>query len=211
MSNKDQLDISDRLQQGHCLEPFQRKLLQKTLQNDLPPEYSLRIRIMLLADEGHCRSQICKSLGCAQGTARHWILMAQSGQGHKWQNSPIGRPKTVNEQYLERLRELVNQSPREFGYSFPFWTGQCLGKHLEKEFGVSVSDRHINRLLKQLGLSTRPKTDESATNQTGTGNSSVVIRDLVSSSSSKRMSLEVVNLTPLLQNDRSHAPKNLPQ
>ncbi|MBD3563227.1 helix-turn-helix domain-containing protein, partial [Planktothrix sp. FACHB-1355] len=68
-----------------------------------------------------------------------------------------GRPKSVNEQYLERLKELVSQSPKEFGYPFRRWTAQWLSKHLAKELGIEVSDRHINRLLKDMGLSTRPK------------------------------------------------------
>lgn len=175
----------DDLKPGECLTPFQRKLLQKSLQDDLPEQYRQRIEIMLLADEGKTQTQICKALGCSQGTAARWILKARSGQAHNWQDSPIGRPKSVNEQCLERLRELVSQSPREFGYSFQCWTAQCLNKHLAEEFDVKVTAHHINRLLKQLGLSTRPKTaiDESATNQTGTGNSSIVIRDLLSSSS----------------------------
>lgn len=67
----------------------------------------------------------------------------------------VGRPKTVTEPYLERLRELVSHDPRQFGYPFRRWTARWLNQHLSQEYGVSVSDRHINRLLKQMGLSTR--------------------------------------------------------
>ncbi|WP_199315152.1 helix-turn-helix domain-containing protein [Aerosakkonema funiforme] len=139
------------------LTPFQRKMLQKSLQDNLSEQYRQRIEIMLLADEGKTQTQICKALGCSQGTARHWIFMAQAGLAHNWDDNPIGRPKSVNEQYLERLKELVSQSPKEFGYPFRRWTAQWLSKHLAKELGIEVSDRHINRLLKDMGLSTRPK------------------------------------------------------
>lgn len=96
----------------------------------------------------------------------------------------MGRPKTVKEQYLNRLKELVSNSPREYGYAFQRWTAQWLGKHLEKELGIKVSNCHINRLLKQMGLSTRPKpaTDESAVQKTDSDNSSLVICDLTSAS-----------------------------
>ena len=168
--------------QGQYLTPFQRKLLHKSMQADLRPEYRRRIEIMLLADTGQSQAQICKALGCSQETARYWIVMAQTGKAHNWNDYIIGRPKTVNEQYLDRLKELVSHSPREYGYSFQRWTAQWLGKHLAKELGISVSNCHINRLLKQMGLSTRPKpaTGESATLQTG--NFSLVIRDLTSAS-----------------------------
>ncbi|MBD2002725.1 MULTISPECIES: helix-turn-helix domain-containing protein [Cyanophyceae] len=181
--SKSDTDRSDQTLQGHCLTPFQRKLLQKSLQDDLPEQYRQRLQIMLLADEGKTQTQICQALGCSQGTARHWIFMAQAGLAHNWNDNPIGRPKTVNDEHLERLKELVSQSPKEFGYSFRRWTAKWLSKHLAKEFGIEVSDRHINRLLKDIGLTTRPKPaiDEETAPQTDIG-TRLVIRDLTSGS-----------------------------
>lgn len=141
--------------QGLYLTAFQHKLLLKSLETDLRPEYRRRIEIMLLADAGQSQTQICEALGCSQETARHWMTIAQTGQAHHWSDRPMGRPKAVNEQYLARLHELASHSPREYGYSFERWTGQWLSKHLTKEMGMKVSACHINRLLKEMGLSTR--------------------------------------------------------
>lgn len=124
---------------GLCLTPFQRKYLLKNLETDLRGEYRRRIEIMLLFDAGQTQAQICKTLGCSQETARYWIAIASSKQAHKWSDRPMGRPKTVNEQYLVRLQELASHSPREYGYSFQRWTGQWLSKHLSKELGIKVS------------------------------------------------------------------------
>jgi transposase len=144
-----------------CLTEFQRKQLQKSLEDEnLSKLHRQRISIMLLADEGKSQSEICQDVGCSQATARHWILMAQSGMAHQWKKHAVGRPQIVNERYLERLKELVSNSPRDFGYPFRRWTGDWLSKHLEKEFGIKVSDRHINQLLKEMGLSTKPKPPE---------------------------------------------------
>jgi transposase len=74
----------------------------------------------------------------------------------------VGRPKIVSADYLDRLRELVSHSPRQFGYPFERWTANCLQRHLGREFDCIVSDRHINRLLKQMGLSTRHKKERAA-------------------------------------------------
>jgi putative transposase len=166
--------------QGQYLTPFQRKLLQKSLQEDLPEQYRQRIEIMLLADEGKSQAQICQALGCSQATARNWITLARLGQAHNWNASPIGRPKTINDEYLERLKELVRHSPRDYGYSFQRWTGQWLSKHLAKELGISVSDRNINLLLKKMCLSTRPQSDPGPeiTDSDSTFGSRITIRDL---------------------------------
>ncbi|WP_138499076.1 helix-turn-helix domain-containing protein [Nostoc sp. PA-18-2419] len=145
------------MHESKFLTPFQRKALLKNLQANLQPEYRRRIEIMLLADMSKSQSQICEILGCSQEMARYWIGIAEAGLAHKWNERPIGRPKTVNDRYIERLKELVSNSPREYGYAFTYWTAQWLSKHLANEFGIVITDRHINRLLKQMGLSTKRK------------------------------------------------------
>jgi transposase len=154
--------------QGLYLTPFQHKLLLKNLEGDLRPEYRRRIEIMLLADAGQSQAQICQTLGCSQEMARYWITVAQTGNAHQWSDRPMGRPKTVNEQYLNRLKELVSHSPRKYGYSFQRWTAQWLSKHLAKELGIEVSPQHINRLLKEMGLSTRQKSDRTTITDSNT-------------------------------------------
>jgi transposase len=141
---------------GRYLTKFQRQLLEQQLKIETIPEYRKRIEIVLLADDGRTQSQICREVGCSALTVRHWMLMAKSGQGHDWQSQPLGRPKIVHSAYLDRLKELLGKSPKEFGYSFDRWTGQWLSKHLSQEFKLEVSARHINRLIEKIEL------DESA-------------------------------------------------
>ncbi|MCC5649489.1 helix-turn-helix domain-containing protein [Nostoc sp. XA013] len=165
--------------QGIYLTAFQRKLLLKNLETDLRPEYRRRIEIMLLADAGQSQTQICEALGCSQETARHWITIAQTGQAHHWSDRAMGRPKAVNEQYLARLQELASHSPREYGYSFERWTAQWLSKHLAKEMGIKVSACHINRLLKEMGLSTRQIRKTAGQEIDNTKNSRITIGNLL--------------------------------
>ncbi len=129
------------------LTKFQRQLLEKQLNIESIPEYRQRIEIMLLADEGKTQTQICRMLSCSPLTARHWIFVAKSGQAHTWQTQPIGRPKIVTSDYLNRLKQLVITNPKDLGYPFSRWTGQWLSKHLSQEFDIGVSARHINRLI----------------------------------------------------------------
>ena len=179
---KDEIKYSN-IYSGKFLTLFQQKLLLKSLQEDLPEMYRQRIQIMLLADEGKSQTQICRTLGCCPATARHWMHIARSGMAHQWLESPIGRPKAANEEYLERLKELVSNSPRDYGYGFQRWTANWLSKHLAKEMGIKVSDCHIKRLLKQMGLSTRPKPTNTPQNLSQQPNSSqILIGDLKSQS-----------------------------
>lgn len=171
------------LHESKFLTPFQRKTLLKHLQTNLQPEYRKRIEIILLADMGTSQSQICEKLGCSQEMARYWIGIAEAGLAHKWNERPIGRPKIVNNQYMDRLKELVSNSPRDYGYAFTHWTAQWLSKHLAAELGINISDRHINRLLKQMGLSTKPKNKPPQENETIQDNN-ITISDLATQSES---------------------------
>ena len=183
---------------GKCLTPFQRKLLLQSLHKSLPESYRQRIEIMLLADEGKTQTDICQTLGCCAATARHWTHIARTGMAHQWQDCPIGRPKAVNDQYLERLKELVNSSPRDHGYAFRRWTANWLAKHLAKEFGIEVSDRHIKRLLKQMGLSTLPKPSNAEQKNTEQAQGSkILISDLKSTTIPDNSELLLINFTKL--------------
>ena len=141
--------------QSSILSLYERTTLQQRLATDLRPEYRRRIEIMLLADAGYSQTKICEQLGCSHETARYWIMMAQSGSALQWSDRPMGRPKTVNDTYRNRLQELVKNSPREFGYPFKRWSAHWLAKHLEQELGIKISTRYVNYLLKGMGLSTR--------------------------------------------------------
>lgn len=172
---------------GKYLTVFQRKFLQdKRLHSNLSDSYRQRIEIMLLADEGKSQTEICQILGCCAATARHWTHIARTGMAHQWQDCPIGRPKAVNDEYLARLKELVNNSPRDYGYAFRRWTASWLQKHLAKEFGIEVSDRHFKRLLKQMGLSTRPKpTQTEETSDQQHNRAKIFISDIKSANSTE--------------------------
>ncbi|MBW4688260.1 MAG: helix-turn-helix domain-containing protein [Komarekiella atlantica HA4396-MV6] len=180
--SQDQIFESYDTQESKFLTPFQRKALLKNLQANLQPEYRRRIEIMLLADMGKSQTQICEIIGCSQEMARYWIGIAEAGLAHKWNERPIGRPKTVNNEYIERLKELVSHSPREYGYAFGYWTAQWLSKHLANEFGIEISDRHVNRLLKQMGLSTKRKNINQQETDQQNKDAGITIGDLQSNS-----------------------------
>lgn len=153
-------------QESKLLSSAQRKLLQNQLDRELRPEYRRRIKIMLMADFGKSYSEIASALDCSNETARNWISILKQGRINLWKELPLGRPKKVNQEYLDRLRELVSRNPREFGYGFHRWTARWLSKHLAKEFSIEISDRHINRLLKEMNLSTKANFRQTSTKPT---------------------------------------------
>lgn len=170
--------------ENNLFTPEQHRALLNNLSGNLQPEYRKRLEIMLLADRGKSQTEICRILGCSQQMARYWITIAKAGLTDEWLQRPIGRPKTVNQQYIERLKELLSHSPRKYGYAFSNWTSQWLSKHLATEFGIEISNRHINRLLKEMGLATQKRQSSKKATNKDTKLTGVKISDLQSESDS---------------------------
>jgi transposase len=144
---------------GQFLTEFQRALLNSKLESETTTSYRQRLQIMLMADAGQSQAAIARALGCSPQTVRHWTLVAKSGEAHNWKSTPLGRPKVTSDEYLARLAELAVTFPQSLQtvdgsgyYTQRRWTAKLLSEHLKAETGISVSDRHINRLLKKLDL-----------------------------------------------------------
>ncbi len=158
------------------LEELLNKLLPEKLPADITPEAFRRLEIILRAQLGQSQSKICRAVGCAKETARYWMKVSQTEAIGSWTENHVGRPRVVNDLYLESLRELVSHSPQKYGYSFKRWTAGWLSKHLAQELGIEISDRHVNRLLKQMGLSTRG--NSSPQNGKTTKKTTITIEDI---------------------------------
>ncbi|MGK7897248.1 MAG: transposase [Xenococcus sp. (in: cyanobacteria)] len=152
------------------------KLLPEKLPAEITPEARRRLEIILRTQLGQSQSKICREVGCAKETARYWMSVAKTGAISSWSENRVGRPRVVNDLYLESLRELVTHSPQKYGYSFQRWTATWLSKHLAKELGITISDRHVNRLLKQMGLSTRGNSSQE--NRKSNKKTTITIQDL---------------------------------
>ena len=163
-------------EQDHQLVELLNKLIPEKLPADITPEARRRLEIILRTQLGQSQSKICRAVGCSKETARYWMSVAKTEAIGSWAENHVGRPRVVNDLYLESLRELVSHSPQKYGYSFKRWTAGWLSKHLAQDLGIEISDRHVNRLLKQMGLSTRG--NSSSQNGTITKKTTIKIKDL---------------------------------
>jgi transposase len=152
--------------EGIYLTPFQRQMLAEKIDKEPPNAYRQRLEIILLTDRGETQAAICRTLGCSPGTASRWIQLTKAGLAHQYLDCPVGRPKVVTDEYIELLRELLQHSPRDYGYPFKTWTIDWLGKHIAKEKGIAVSHSHLKRVMRELGLSTRTRLKPSQSSST---------------------------------------------
>lgn len=74
----------------------------------------------------------------------------------------IGR-LVKQEQYLSRLKELLDENPRTYGYSVSSWTAEYLRQQLAQELKLELSEHKFSSLLKERGLSVRSNQNRSET------------------------------------------------
>jgi transposase len=185
--------------EGIYLTPFQRQLLRENIKGELSNSHRQRLEIMLLTDNGKTQAEICRILGCSTATASRWIQLTKAGLAHKYLDCPVGRPKIVTDEYIESLRGLLQNSPKDHGYPFRTWTISWLSKHLAKEMGIEVSVSHLKRVMRDLGLSTRSKPEiptQSSAN--------IFIADLKCSPDKEEIELSEINLLQIKLDSRSY-------
>lgn len=70
-----------------------------------------------------------------------------------------GRPRKLDDERLEKFRAAVRRSATDAGYDADAWTTALARDFLEEEFGVEYSRRHVQRLLRDAGLTPRGPTE----------------------------------------------------
>jgi transposase len=63
-----------------------------------------------------------------------------------------GRPRKTTNRYISLLKEAVQNSPRDFGYSFSSWTLNRLREHLGHKTGTLLNPCYLSQLMAREGI-----------------------------------------------------------
>lgn len=132
-----------------------RKLRRKTTDKGL----AARCQIVLLWGEDKPWLEIAQAVGCSLS----WVgrVIRRFGDhgiaGLQDRREDNGQTK-LDEPYLAKLYEIVDQQPTDFGYPRPTWTQELLAKVMEQLTQVKVHPGTMSRALKAIGARLgRPK------------------------------------------------------
>lgn len=125
-----------------------RALRRKTKDKGL----AIRCQIVLLADKGRGRPDIARSLGCSVSwVGRVLGRFRECGiAGLHDRREDNGQVK-LDECYLSLLYQLVDESPRDYGYRRPTWTRELLAELMRQFTGTKVHPATMSRALKRIG------------------------------------------------------------
>ena len=116
-----------------------------------------RSQILLASAEGQTPRQIARRVGCGDQTVRN-VLRAFAAEDVACLQQKSSRPKSLkpdlDESKREQLRDLLHQSPREFGKACSSWTLEMLAEVcFDQELTTRlVSDETIRQALRRLEI-----------------------------------------------------------
>lgn len=131
----------------------QRRRLERLATKERDAEVRQRYRIVLDLDRGMTPTEIHGALGCARSSVyRVGERFLRDGEFGLRNRRKEVAPYKVTEEYVERLEELVYQSPKDFGWQRSTWTRELLAAQLNSETGINLHPSHVGRLLHCCGL-----------------------------------------------------------
>jgi transposase len=123
-----------------------------------------RLLAIALVMEGASRTAAARAVGMDRQTLRDWVIRYnEEGVAGLRDRPRPGRPGQLSDGQLAELARLVEAGPDIDVHRVVRWRCADLRTEIKSRFDVAVSERHVGRLLKQLGftrLSVRPRHPE---------------------------------------------------
>ena len=128
--------------------------------------YFHRLDVILYVLQGASPYDAARLFGHSPRTIEYWVhRLLSDGLAGLWEGNRTGRPGRLSATDLQKLRNELQRSPRDLGYSQNLWDGVLLSHHLAKKYSISLSVRQCQRLFHKLGFSLqRPRRQPSEAN-----------------------------------------------
>src|SRR6266487_6503758 len=143
------------------LKPKELAEIEKAMRQDKRAEVRQRATVIRLLHLGHKPEAVAEQQMVSVPTIYNWHKIWREQGVEGLANRPkTGRPAKATEAYCQKLEEVLDHEPAEFGYRFAIWTSDRLRTHLDKETGILLSESRFRALLKKRGYRyRRPKHD----------------------------------------------------
>lgn len=113
-----------------------------------------RLLVAIIYKRGPSAPMIAEWLDTREQTIYRWFdrLEEEPIRQAVQDRHRCGRPPKLADDDREQFQDAVHKPPTESGYDQPAWTTALAQQFLKDEFGVEYSRRHVQRLLKDAGL-----------------------------------------------------------
>lgn len=105
--------------------------------------------------DGESPEVVIKALGFHRSVIYEWLGRFRNGGMAALEAQPVpGRPSKLGPKEMQRLVRLItSKNPLQLRFPFALWTRSMIQELIWREFGVSLSESAVGRMLRRLGLS----------------------------------------------------------
>lgn len=132
------------------LNQSQKENLQKALSESNNPQFTQKMLMLLLMDDGKTYQEISDWLGCSYRSVAYWCVHGDPDNLDSLKDGRSqGNYRKATEEYVNLLIDVIEKEPSELGYEFGRWTTARLATYLEEQTGIKLSGEQIRRILNQ--------------------------------------------------------------
>lgn len=137
------------------LEDISTDELRQKLDEIDDPKATKRLMLAILYKQGPSVPMIAEWYDMRAETIYSWFTQIEEEPLEEaiFDEPPPGRPPKLSEEQREQFKKALHQPPEESGYDSRAWTRRLAEKYLEEEFDVVYHERHVRRLMNDLGVS----------------------------------------------------------
>jgi transposase len=128
-----------------------RELIQAAVRRSDEQRYLHRLHCVLLVAEGRSCYEVARWFGEDARTIERWVhaLDAHGMEGLR-EHHGGGRPARLTAAQAQRLAIELQRTPDAPGHPRRTWSGKLLTQHLRGSYGIELSARQCQRLLRRL-------------------------------------------------------------
>jgi len=137
----------------------QKNSILRMMKNTSDKKYYRRLLAVTQKSNGRTFEDIAKEHGVSIRTVQRWIsAYLQMGTKGLEIKKPGGTKFRITNEDREIMLSVLFNDPNIFGYIRNNWSLRSLAKCLTEEFGIPISFKHLQRILKDMGIvCKRPK------------------------------------------------------
>jgi transposase len=137
----------------------QKNSLKSLMKNTADKRYYRRLLTVIQKSNGRTFEDIAKEHGVSIRTVQRWIsAYLQMGTKGLEIRKPISTKSRITDENREIMLSVLFNDSNIFGYIRNTWSLRSLAKCLTEELDIPISFRHLQRILKDMGIRCkRPK------------------------------------------------------
>jgi transposase len=135
-----------------------RELIHASARTSSEQRFLHRLHCVLLIAEGRSCYEVARWFGEDPRTIERWVhALNLHGMEALREHPAGGRPTKLASEEVQRLALDLQKPPQFSGYPKREWSGKLLTQHLEGSYGVKLSARQCQRMLRRLARAGPPQ------------------------------------------------------